>query len=59
MTISSSGCSWNSLQRTGYVTLESVHLQQCLDNIAWDCAAKRTRHETYQAQRDRLQDEES
>ena len=47
-----SGCSWESAKRTGYETLESMRIQQCLDRRDDpDCPTERQRypnHETEQ-----------
>lgn len=48
------GCSWDSMQRTGYETVESMRLQQCLDKPDADCPASRTRYEDYQSERERV-----
>ena len=52
------GCSWDDLQRTGYQTVESVRLQQCLDKPDQACPAERIPYQDFQAERDRLRDGE-
>ena len=54
----SAGCSWDSMQRTGYETVESMRLNQCLDRPDADCPTDRTRYEDYQSERDQLQDQD-
>ena len=41
---------------TGYETVESMRLQQCMDEIDSDCSMDRTRYDDYQTERERLQD---
>lgn len=53
------GCSWDSLQRTSYETLESMRQQQCLDQPDEGCPADRTSYDEYQSERDRLQEQEA
>ena len=50
------GCSWQSVQRTGYETVESLRQQQCMDQIDTDCPSERTRYDDYQSERGRLQE---
>ncbi len=46
-----SACSWESARRTGYETVESMRIQQCLDRRDdADCPTQRQRYESYQAQ---------
>ena len=52
------GCSWDSIQRTGYETVESMRLQQCMDEIDMNCSMERTRYDDYQAERERLQQQQ-
>ena len=51
------GCSWDSAQRTGYETLETLRQRQCMEHPDWDCPESRTRYEQYQAERERLQEQ--
>jgi hypothetical protein len=47
-----SACSWESLQRTGYETVESMRIQQCLDRQDDpDCATERQRYDQYERQK--------
>jgi len=50
------GCSRYDIRSTGYETLESMRLQQCMDKIDSDCSMDRIRYDDYQAERERLQD---
>jgi hypothetical protein len=52
------GCQWENVQRSGYETMESVRLQQCLDELDSQCSMERTRYEDYQSERQRLQEQE-
>ncbi len=51
------GCSWDSIQRTGYETAESIRLQQCMDRLDEDCPTSRTRYDDYQSEREKLKEE--
>ena len=53
-----SGCSWESVQRTGYESIESMRQKQCLDRLEDDCSLDRTRYDDYQTQRQLLQEQE-
>ena len=44
-------CSWESARRTGYETVESMRIQQCLDRRDDpDCPTERQRYEHYDAE---------
>ncbi len=43
-------CSWQSARRSGYETVESMRIQQCLDRRDDpDCPTQRQRYEDYEA----------
>jgi hypothetical protein len=47
-----SACSWERARRSGYETVESMRIQQCLDRRDdADCPTQRQRYEDYEAQR--------
>ena len=52
------GCSWDSAQRTGYETVETLRQRQCMEHPDTDCPESRTRYDQYQAERERLQEQE-
>jgi len=51
-------CSWESVQRTSYETVESMRIQQCMDQPDHDCPEQHIRYDDYQAQRERLLEQE-
>jgi hypothetical protein len=51
------GCSWESLQRTGHETLESMRVQHCLDSLDTACRQQRTSQGDHQSERQQLQGE--
>lgn len=53
----SEGCSWDTVQRTGYETVESMRQQHCLDKPDADCPAGRIRYDDYQSERQQLKQE--
>jgi hypothetical protein len=47
-------CSWGAAKRTGYETVESMRVQQCLDRRDDpDCPTERQRYESYESQQQR------
>lgn len=51
-------CSWESVQRTSYETVESMRIQQCMDQPDHDCSEERIRYDDYQAQRESMLEQE-
>lgn len=51
-------CSWENVQRTGYETVESMRIQQCMDRPDRDCPEQRIRYDEYQSERECLLEQE-
>ncbi len=51
-------CSWESAQRTSYETVESMRIQQCMDQLDQNCSEERIRYDDYQSKRERLLEQE-
>jgi hypothetical protein len=51
-------CSWDSAQRTGYESVETLRQRQCMQQPDRDCPDSRIRYEQYQSERERLQYQE-
>jgi hypothetical protein len=52
--ILTAGCSADTAKRTAYETLQNVHEQECLKNLASDCE-KRESYDDYQRKRKELE----
>ena len=49
------GCSWETVQRTSYETIESLRQQQCMDRPSDACEGGRTSYDEYQLQRRQIE----
>lgn len=54
LVLSAAGCSAESLQRTGYETLQNIEQQRCQKDLSAECA-QRESFNAYQRERQELQ----